>query len=286
MLPSLPRPARRMARRLIAATTRPWISRARLAEDLRLLGVRRGGILLVHSSLSALGYLPGGPSAVLGALEDAIGPEGTLVLPTHTWKQANRGSREFDVAGTPSTVGILSETFRRQPGVLRSAHPTHSVAARGPLAAELIRAHEYADTPCGDGTPYCRLFEREGQILLLGVELRRNTCFHAVEALAGVPYLMCDTPEEFRIRDVSGVERSLTIRMHAPARKSRFNEMESLLTETGSLRKGRTGGSISLLLEGRRFRDTMLEQLAANPLFVLAAPGPAQEPPANVPAGI
>ena len=282
----LPKPVRRTARRFVAAATRPWIGRARLAEQLRLLGVRRGGILLVHSSLSALGYVPKGPTAVLNALEDALGPDGTLVMPTHTWKWANQGSREFDVRTTPSGVGILSETFRRQPGVLRSAHPTHSVAARGSMAAELIRDHDLAGTPCGEDTPYCRLFEWDGQILLLGVELRRNTSFHAVEALAEVPYLMREEPDEFLIRDADGTERAQSIRMHAPARKSRFNEMEPLLRDAGELRKDRTGGSMSLLLEGNAFRDTMLAQLRANPFYVLAAGRPDEKSPVSTSAGI
>src|SRR5205085_4877227 len=121
--------ARHMAKITRGALLNPWATRERMSQDLRRLGVRAGGILLVHSSLRSLGFVPGGALTVIRALRDALGPEGTLVLPTHTWEWMSAGSRHFDARTTPSCVGVITETFRGLPGVVRSLHPTHSVAA-------------------------------------------------------------------------------------------------------------------------------------------------------------
>ncbi len=259
---------RRFAKSVLRPLTQQWVSRDSLVTDLGRLGVERGGTLLVHSSISSLGYVHGGVETVLVGLIEAVG-QGTLVLPTLTFGEVNRGRRDFDVRTSASQVGVLSETLRRRPGVVRSLHPTHSVAAIGPAAEELIADHELASTPCGNETPYSRLMDRGGQVLLLGVGLRRNTCFHAVEALAGVPYLMRSEPEEFSITDAEGGVRRVPVRMHAPARKCRFDELEEELAENGVLRRGTVGQARSLLIEGRAFRDYMLSKLAADPEYVL-----------------
>ncbi|MDZ4817626.1 MAG: AAC(3) family N-acetyltransferase, partial [Planctomycetota bacterium] len=109
-----------------------------MSADLEAIGVRQGGYMLVHSSLSSLGFVPGSATAVVAALRDSMGLNGTLVLPSHSWLWMNKGAREFDVRRTPTCVGALPEFFRNQPSVVRSLHPTHSVAAIGPQAEPLI----------------------------------------------------------------------------------------------------------------------------------------------------
>src|SRR5262249_17025747 len=150
-------------------------------RDLRALGIRPGGLLLVHSSLSSLGFVPGGVETVVRALIEVVGLRGTLVLPAHSWDEMEAGGRTFDVLRTETCVGAIPEAFRRRPGVVRSMHPTHSVAATGPLAAWLIADHESCATPCGPGSPYAKFLDRDGQILFLGTTLNSNTAFHTIE---------------------------------------------------------------------------------------------------------
>jgi aminoglycoside 3-N-acetyltransferase len=145
--------------RAIAATTAP-VTRAALGEDLARLGVRRDGVLLVHSSLSALGWVCGGAQAVVEALLDALGPEGTLVVPTHTggysdpstwrfpavpeawWPVIRETMPAFDPDVTPARgLGLVVEVARSRPGALRSAHPMVSFAAVGPQAAAVTADH-------------------------------------------------------------------------------------------------------------------------------------------------
>ena len=119
----------------LRVASKSWSTQGRITTGLRELGVKPGGILMVHSSLSALGYVPGGTRTVVESLRHALEPNGTLVMPTHSWEvMEKKGCRIFDARSTPSCVGAITEAFRAMPSVKRSLHPTHSVAAIGPLA--------------------------------------------------------------------------------------------------------------------------------------------------------
>lgn len=261
-------------RRLTKALTRPlsqtWVVRSRLVSDLQQLGIHRGQILLVHASLSAIGYVPGGPRSVIGSLCDVVGLHGTLVMPTHSWDQVSAGLRTFDARYTESCVGAVAEHFRRMPGVVRSLHPTHSVAALGPLAPMLVKGHERCEAPCGEGSPYAKILERDGKLLFLGVGLERNTCFHTVEALAAVPYLLRRQPDEFTIVDASGKTKNASIVRHQARIPRRFTEMEQFLYECEALHRGRVGCARSLLVAGCKMRDTLVTRLRQEPDFLLS----------------
>src|SRR5262249_1506540 len=143
--------------------------------------------LLVHSSLSACGQIIGGADAVLRALRDWIG-NGTLCLPAHSYCYPRKdGSIPiFDLHSTPALTGRISDVFWRQAGVLRSNHPTHSLACSGPSAAWLCAEHELCATPCGAATPYARLVQSHCSVLMFGVTLDSYTLFHTAEDAARV----------------------------------------------------------------------------------------------------
>jgi aminoglycoside 3-N-acetyltransferase len=236
---------------------------------------------LVHSSLSALGYVPGGTGAVIGGLLETVGLEGTLMMPAHSWEQMEAGCRTFDARATPSCVGVITEAFRLWPGAVRSLHPTHSVAAFGPQARELTEGHELATTPCGAGTPYARALEQDCQILFLGVGLQYNTAFHTLEALAGLPYLLYDRVDEFTVVDPAGAECRLPVLRHRARVPRRFESLEPLLVEQGVARRGPVGHVPCLLLGGRAFLDRMLPAVRQDPALLLA---PGYERPTPSPA--
>lgn len=154
-----------------------------VADQLRALGVRRGGVLLVHTSFRAVRPVEGGPLGLIGMLREALGPEGTLVMPTMT-----DGDSVFDPSRTPTVdMGIVAETFWRQPGVLRSTHPGGSFAAVGPHAAQIC-APQPLSPPHGVESPVGVVHALGGQVLLLGVTHSEDTTCHLAEATAHVPY--------------------------------------------------------------------------------------------------
>ena len=141
-----------------------------LITQLSNLSVDPAGTLMVHISYKAIGEVEGRADAVLDALMDYMKP-GLLVLPAHTWDNVGKQNPVMDVLHTPSCVGVLTELFRKRPGVSRSLHPTHSLAAYGKDAEDFVSGEELIDTPCGKGGSYDKLWERDAQILLIGVGL-------------------------------------------------------------------------------------------------------------------
>lgn len=171
----------------------------RIASDLADLGVETGDTLLVHSSMSSLGWVAVGPTAVVDALMEALAPDGTLVMPTHSpqytdpagwqappvpddWVEEIRGSRPpYRPAVTPTRgMGAIGECFRSYPGVLRSRHPTYSFAAWGTDAESIVAEHSY-DHGLGENSPLARVYERDGSVLMLGTGHETNTSLHLAE---------------------------------------------------------------------------------------------------------
>ena len=176
---------------------------ALIASDLHAVGVGTGDVLLVHASLRALGYVPGGAATVIDGLLQALGPDGTLLMPALSYEVVTPDNPRFDLALTPSNVGVIAETFRKQPGVRRSLHPTHSVCGQGRAAAALLADHSKDHTPCGAHSPFHRLPELNGKILMLGCGLHPNTSFHAIEEHIEPPYLFGE-PLEYELIDGAG----------------------------------------------------------------------------------
>jgi aminoglycoside 3-N-acetyltransferase len=184
------------------------------------------------------------------------------------------GCRTFDVRNTATCVGKIPEVFRKMPGVVRSLHPTHSVAARGPLAPWLVDGHERCESPCGPETPYAKILERDGQILFLGTSLESNTAFHTIEAIAGFPYLLCRKPDTFTIIDAPGAGRSQAFYQQRRGMARRYAELEEPLVGEGIARGGRVGRAPSLLIAGAPFLEFMTAMLRDDPTYLMAHSAP------------
>ena len=223
--------------------------------------------LVVHSSLSSLGHVEGGADAVIDALLDVIGETGTLAMPTFTFPP----KPVFDPRTTRSTTGLITETFRRREGVLRSIHPTHSVAAFGPLADHLIDGHRGA-TALGENSPLHRLALSGGFVLLLGVAHTSNAMVHVGEAVARVPYLDLPYSDAFNV--------SVTVRlpeggeMVVPPRENpgcsiNFGVVEEPLRERGSVRYGKVAKADTQLVRAAHIIEIADELTAVDPAALL-----------------
>ena len=176
-----------------------------LQADFKALGIKKGMVLLVHSSLSAMGWVCGGPVAVIIALQKVLGETGTLVMPTHStdlsdpsqwenppvpeswWRTIRETMPAYDPDLTPTrSMGKIVETFRKQKGVLRSTHPQSSFCAIGPQASHIVSNHSLA-FGFGEHSPLARIYDLNGFVLLLGVGHSSNTSIHLAEYRADFP---------------------------------------------------------------------------------------------------
>ena len=240
----------------------------RIARELLAVGLRPGGVVMVHSSFHALGPVPGGAETVVRGFLRALGAEGTLLMPALSYKFVNARQTLFDVRLTPSNVGYLPEYFRTRSGTLRSMHPIHSVCGVGARAAALLARHDLDTTPCGAHSPFRRLREVDGQVCFLGCGLRPNTSMHAVEELVVPPYLF--GPEiAFRLRDHMGREREQTYRTHGFADyRQRYDRLADLL-DANALHAGPCLQAPIHILDAPPMWEAALTALRNNPFALV-----------------
>jgi aminoglycoside 3-N-acetyltransferase len=250
--------------RSIAASAAP-VTRDGLAADLGRLGVRPGSVLLVHSSLSGLGWVCGGAQAVVEALLDALGPDGTLVVPTHTngnsepsvwqrppvpedwWPVIRATMPAYDPAVTPPArqLGVVVQVARTWPGARRSAHPQDSFAAVGP-AAETVTAGHALDSGFGERSPLARVHDLDGDVLLLGVGHGSNTSLHLAE------HRVPNAPREPYGAAVIGPEgRYWATWEDVVADESDFEALGAAFDATGAVTVGRVGAGEARLMRQR-----------------------------------
>jgi len=161
--------------------------------DLIDLGVSKGDTLMVHMALSSMPKFINKPQIIIEALIKAIEVSGTLLMPALSYESVTDKQPVFDLMETPSCVGGLAEYFRKLPSTFRSVHPTHSVCANGKNAKTILSEHHLDNTPCGLKSPFSKLKDLNGKILLLGCGLKPNSTMHAIEELSQPAYLFGKT---------------------------------------------------------------------------------------------
>lgn len=269
--------------------------RRQLAED---CGVRPGDILIVHSSMKSLGWVQGGPGAVVAAIQAAVtclppapacpclaaaGRQVRQVRQVRRGRQAERGTilmpvftapapdGFFDILGSPSRTGLISEIFRRSPGVVRSHHPTHSVAAWGSRAAELAAGHDRT-SGLGVGSPFHKAATAGASILMIGCRITACSLIHVAEAIVRVPYIgkVCYAGYDrtLTLVDESGRREEVPPR-DVPTDSAGFTVVAEGLDRRGLLGRCRLGSAECLKFRGCDALDVAVGLLRADPAALL-----------------
>jgi aminoglycoside 3-N-acetyltransferase len=247
-----------------------------LAADLTALGVPRGGVVLVHSSLRALGWVAGGAEAVVEALLTVLGPDGTLVVPSFStartdparwahppvpeawWPVIRAETPPFDPRVTSTRqMGSIVDCVLRWPGTVRGPHPHVSMAANGPLAASIVAPHPL-DAGLGDASPMGRLYDLDAHVLLLGVGHGNNSSLHLAETRADYPGK--EYYEEGAAVLVDGERRWVTFR-DFDTNDEDFVEVGAAFEATGAVTVGPAGSGEARLMRQRALVDFAVADL-------------------------
>ncbi|NWF70371.1 MAG: AAC(3) family N-acetyltransferase [Chloroflexi bacterium] len=253
-----------------------------LAEQFAACGLAAGQTVLVHTRMSAMGWIAGGAVAVIQALLRVLTPDGTLMMPTftadlteprhwknppvpeHWWPVIRQQMPAYDPAITPTYgMGRVAELFRHWPGVLRSANPDASFAALGPNAEYLTANQdtlERLERLFDDGSPIGKLYERDGYVFLLGVDHGNNTSLHLAEYRAaiprtyteqGVPMLVDGARQwvQYRMMDISDAD---------------FVQLGDAYEAAHGLARGRVGRAEVRFMRQRPLVDFAVKWLEAN----------------------
>ncbi|TDC84851.1 AAC(3) family N-acetyltransferase [Micromonospora sp. KC606] len=249
-----------------------------LASDLRTIGVASGDVLLLHSSNRSLGFVVGGTQAVVQALLDVLGPEGTLVVPTHTpdntdpagwrhppvpeawWPVIREQTPGFDRACTPSRwMGVIAETVRTWPGAQRSDHPQVSFAALGMNAADIVGGHQLDDA-LGESSPLGAVYRLNGKVLLLGCGHSANTSLHLAEWRQVSPLRAATGSSVQQSDGTSG----WTTWVDVVADESDFDRLGAAFEATGAAVTSQVGGARACLMSQPVLVDFATAWMAAH----------------------
>lgn len=255
------------------------ITKDEIVKGLIALGVKKGDVLMVHTSLKNIGYVCGGAEGVIEALIEAVGEEGTIMMPTQSWKNLDPSDGvhwltdesewqlirdnwpAYDKAITPTnTMGAVAEMFRSWPGSIRSDHPARSVCAYGKYAEYLTKDHDLSNI-FGDGSPIGKLYELDAKVLLLGVGYDKNTSLHLADAKAEYPSKHNCTEYSAIMENGSRVWKEYeTLFVDGED----FDEIGAAFEEEHEIKKGLVGDAISKLMNQRELVDFAVKWIEAN----------------------
>lgn len=232
-----------------------------LKRQLEELGIESTDTILVHSSMKKIGDVEGGADTVLEALSEYM-DKGLLVIPTHTWSTINEKHPVFDVENSKTCVGILTELFRKREHVIRSLHPTHSVAALGKDAQAYVADDAMFDTPVAEGSALWKLLERKGKIILMGVNFTSNTFIHGIEEWNNIPGRLTDDHESLYTIKKDGTKISVPSRRHHGLSWSEhYWKVEEVLLERGTISKGKFGEAETIVCDAVKLNEDISKML-------------------------
>jgi aminoglycoside 3-N-acetyltransferase len=243
------------------------VTEQEIIHQLHQVGIKQGDIIMLHSSLSKIGYVDGGADTVINSLLNVIAEDGTLMMPAfpavgYNYDYLNTNP-VFDVKHTASKMGIITENFRKRNGVLRSLHPTDSVCALGKQASYLTEGHFDQLTPYNSHSPFYRLYELKGKIVLIGVDLNSLTNLHTLEdAVDDFKYPVYHS-HLFNCKLINEKGECLVMqtKAHNPvySKKRKCNELILHFEKAGFLKRFKVGLADCLLIDAQHLHLWMVK---------------------------
>jgi aminoglycoside 3-N-acetyltransferase len=242
-------------------------TKEKLVRDMKKMGIESTDTLMVHSSMKAIGDVEGGADAVLDALIEVV-KDGLLLLPTHTWSTVIESQPYYNPKTEPACVGILPNLFLKREAVVRSLHPTHSVAAYGKRAAEYTAGEENTQTPCPRNGCWGRLYDEKAKILFLGASLKTNTYIHSIEEWNSIPSRLARRKSTMFIVLPTGGELKISMRRHDHPSldvSKQYDKVEELLMDSKACKTGKIGDANCYLLDAVKTGDEITALLKNDP---------------------
>lgn len=235
------------------------------------LGLKEGDIILVHSSFKSFGGVEGGPQTVINAFLDILGSEGTLIMPTFTFKFCEEynetGDGYFDVDNTPSEMGILTEIVRKMPGAKRSVNPIYSVAVYGKKVNYLASVND--KNVFDKNSIFGRLTELDAKIMIIGLSYTNSwTYVHHVEEMEGIDYRYHKDFSGTIVVDGKKYKDTFTMLVRDIERgvQTAVDPMGEILEKRGAVKIKKIGqSSIKLMLSTKQVYKITAEMLKKNP---------------------
>lgn len=228
-----------------------------LKACLREMGLTGTESIMVHSSMKSIGEVDGGADTVVDAFMEYF-QDGLFMTPTHTWAQMSKTYATFNPETEPACVGIIPNIFWKREGVVRSLHPTHSIAAYGKGAVEYIKGEENATTPCPPGGCWDRLKNIDAKILLLGVTHTRNTYIHSVDEVLDIKDRLTDEPTLMHIVMPDGSVKDVQMYRHynrtvaTDCFSEEFDKMKQAFYELGAAKEAKFGDADCILCDAKK----------------------------------
>ena len=205
--------------RLLKIQLQGKITKEDIKRQLANAGLKKGDAVIVHSSLSRIGYIDGGAKALIGAFIEVVGSNGLLVMPAFSALHYDKKKKMyvFDVKNTPCYTGSVPETFRHMRNVFRSVSPTHSLIAYGKKAKWFTGGHEKCSNPYAGKSPFYRLYQLDAKIFLIGVDQLANSSIHIVEdKYKRFPFKVWTKPNKVLATFSDGSKKIIHARWHLP----------------------------------------------------------------------
>lgn len=238
-----------------------------LVDQLKSIGIIEGDVLLVHSSLSKIGFIENGPKDFVDALLEVVGSEGHILMPN-----SPNGSFQleyiqqisvFDVQNDSSKLGAITEYFRKLPNAIRSEHPTEPVSCIGLDATFFVGSHFGNLTPYNQNSPFYKVSQRKGKILYVGVTLdNAGTNLHTLEdAIADFKYpVYHEQIFDVKVKCVDGTIKTMETKVHNPvwSKKRQCDNLLPLFVSKNVARKVKIGNADTWLFDAEKMLDVMI----------------------------